>query len=66
MKENEKTNMKNSIENHISTLSAEARADMASGQWDEVMTDRLYDACGAETEDEMQSARALAQEVAAE
>lgn len=53
------------ISKHISTVSPEARADMAAGQWDEVMTDALYAACGAETTEEMTEARSIAQEEAA-
>jgi hypothetical protein len=52
------------ISKHVSTVSTEALADMAAGQWDEVMTDALYAACGAETVDEMTSARSIAEATA--
>ena len=45
------------IKTHIETLSADTRADILAGRWDEVMTDRLYSACGAETAEEMRAAR---------
>jgi len=45
------------IKGHLETLSADTRADIAAGRWDEVMTDRLYSDCGAETVGEMRSAR---------
>ena len=45
------------IKTHIGTLSADTRADIAFNRWDELMTDRLYSACGAETVEEMRSAR---------
>lgn len=52
------------IAKHVSTVSAEARKDMAASQWDEVMTDALYAACGAETTEEMSEARDIAAEKA--
>ena len=52
------------IKTHIETLSADARADIAAGRWDEVMTDRLYSSCGAETVEEMRSARDAAEQLA--
>ena len=45
------------IKGHLETLSSDTRADILAGKWDEVMTDRLYLACGAETAEEMRSAR---------
>ncbi len=56
--------MTEAITNHMATISAEARQDMAIGQWDEVMTDALYAACGARTREEMALARSLAMELA--
>lgn len=53
------------ISKHVATVSTEARKDMAAGQWDEVMTDALYAACGAETQDEMAEARQIAETEAA-
>lgn len=47
---------------HLATLSTEARNDIRAGNWDEVMTDALYAACGASTPDEMADARAFAEE----
>jgi len=48
------------ILSHVKNASAEARADMAAGNWDEVMTDALYAACGASTAGEMAEARSKA------
>ena len=54
-------NMKiENISKHVATVSTEARKSMAAGQWDEVMTDALYTACGAETPEEMAQARDIA------
>ena len=53
-----------SIKEYIATLTYDARADIAAGQWDEVMTDHLYAATGATTPEEMQAARAAAEEAA--
>lgn len=52
------------IAKHVATVSTEARKDMAAGQWDEVMTDALYAACGAETQDEMTESRQIAEDAA--
>ena len=49
---------------HVKILSAEARADIAAGKWDEVMTDKLYAACAAQTADEMGEARSIAEAAA--
>lgn len=49
---------------HLATLNTEARNDVRAGNWDEVMTDSLYAACGASTADEMADARAFAEEAA--
>lgn len=54
-----KMNIK-AISKHVATVSTEARKNMAAGQWDEVMTDALYAACGAETTEEMAQARDIA------
>jgi hypothetical protein len=53
------------ITKHVATVSTEARKDMAGGLWDEVMTDALYAACGAETAEEMAEARSIAEAEAA-
>lgn len=45
---------------HIKNVSVDARADVATGNWDEVMTDALYAACGAATPTEMAEARSEA------
>jgi len=50
----------NSIPAYVASLSPDARADAADGQWDEVMTDALYVACGAVTRAEMEEARSAA------
>lgn len=49
------------INKHVETLSSDARADIAAGRWDEVMTDALYAACGATTPEEMAVARNFAE-----
>jgi hypothetical protein len=56
----------NQIQPYVKNLSSDARADIVAGQWDEVMTDALYAACGAETHEEMTEARSLATEAASE
>lgn len=50
----------NRIHTYVKNLSSDARVDIASGHWDEVMTDALYANCGAETQAEMTEARSLA------
>lgn len=50
-----------SIKTHVGSLSDDTRADISAGSWDEVMTDRLYSVCGAETADEMRAAREAAE-----
>ncbi len=45
---------------HARSLSAEAKADIIAGRWDEVMTDALYAACGAITAVDMVEARECA------
>lgn len=52
---------KNQITKHIESLSPEARAEIAAGQWDEVTADALYTACGAGTSEEMSEARRVAE-----
>jgi len=52
------------IKTHVQNLSSDARADIAAGQWDEVMSDALYAACGATTTQEMADARATAEDIA--
>lgn len=54
------------IKNHVKNASDEARRDMAASRWDEVMTDALYADCGAETQDEMATAREIAERAASE
>ena len=51
---------------HVAGVSDEARADMAAGRWDSVMTDALYAFCGARTPEEMSDARSTATAVAAQ
>ena len=53
------------IEKHVAAVSDEARRDMSTGQWDEVMTDALYAACGATEVGEMQDAKNSAEGFAA-
>jgi len=53
-------NMTDKIKAHIATISDEARADYATRQIDEVMTDALYGACEAETKKEMIEALEIA------
>lgn len=50
---------------HIASLSDEAKADIAAGEWDEVSTDLLYVCVGAISTDDMAEARRLATEIAA-
>ena len=52
------------ITTHLETLSNEARRDMATGHWDEVMADALYAACEAETSEDMNRARFTAETLA--
>lgn len=56
--------MTGAIKSHIASLSPDARQDIAAGQWDEVMTDALYAACGAQTVEEMAAARGIAEDAA--
>lgn len=56
--------MKNEIQAYLSPLSAETRAAIARGNWDETMTDPLYIAVGATTADEMRTARSTAEKLA--
>jgi hypothetical protein len=53
--------MNTSIIAHLATLSPEALNDLRAGQWDEIMTDALYAACGASTVEEMAEARSFAE-----
>lgn len=55
---------KTKIAEHVAKMSEEAKRDMVAGRWDEVMTDALYAACGAETTAEMQEARDVAEQCA--
>lgn len=57
--------MQNEIATYLATLSTEARADIAAGNWDEVMADALYIAVGATTRDEMSHARRVAEDICA-
>ena len=52
------------INTHVQNLNSDARADIAAGRWDEVMTDALYAACGPTTTQEMAGARATAEDIA--
>jgi len=49
---------------HVASLSISTRTAIAASEWDEVMTDALYAACGAETAEQMAEARAAAGEAA--
>lgn len=50
------------IKLHVNAATTEAKSDMAKGQWDEVMTDALYAASGAESQEEMREAKAIAED----
>ena len=53
-------NMKKQIRKHLQTLGSDAINDVATGQWDEAMTDALYACCGAATKEDMAKARLMA------
>ena len=54
------TEIKKLARKHINGLGEEARDDWACNRIDEVMTDALFGACGAETQDEMVQAKDVA------
>ena len=51
-----KASTKEQIQTHISKISDDARADYSARRIDEVMTDALYRACGADSKAEMNTA----------
>lgn len=52
------------IKTHVNATSIVAKSDMSQGQWDEVMTDALYAACGAASQEEMREAKSIAENTA--
>lgn len=46
---------------HVTALGAETKRDISKGEWDGMMTDALYVACGADDAKAMGEARAMAE-----
>ena len=55
---------KTKIRAHVVGQMRYGLGDIATGNWDEVMTDALYSSCGATTRDQMEAARDMAGEYA--